>query len=105
MNYTVTIKVDTNDMDYHEDSTTLNHSQFEKFCKIVEKIKPIWRNPTNPRIEDYDETDFRSYFGQVLNEDELDWLLEMTPIPEPGYAEIEEITYIMGSPESLPSRY
>jgi hypothetical protein len=105
MSFTVTVCVDTNDGDYFRENHNMTHDAFEKFSQIVEKIKPLFGKPKNPRIEDYDYREFREYYGQVLTKDELEYLIDHIPVPEPGYASLEDISFTVGSPEYLLSRY
>ena len=103
MSYTVTVTVDTNDADYIHESVNLGDREFAKLLIIIEKIKPIWRK--QPRIEDYDDKEFREHYATVLDEGELELFMELIPIPEPGYAELEDISYVKGSPTDLLDRY
>lgn len=99
--FTVTIKVDVNDGDYHSDSITMDDDQFAKFTGIIGKIRHLFDGRFNPRIEEYDYTDFNNYYGQVLSEDELKILEDVIPVPDPGYATLEEVSFITGKPTKL----
>jgi len=92
--YKVEVIVDTNDADYVTEVYNVSKEKLDELKGIIDKIKPLFRNPKNPGIEEYDDSELRQYYGPpLLTEEELDILLDFIPVPEPGYSQLEGIKF------------
>lgn len=93
MKYILIIKVDTNDADYVENSQEVSLDQLEELRPVFKAIKNS-KKRHNWNVSEYrhsDEESPQEMYVNVLTEDQIDLMNEMTPATENGFHSIISI--------------
>lgn len=95
MHLLLTVKVDTNDMNYQTKTTVINDGEVDRITNLFTGLNKGLYGGRIWDVEEYDFEPMRKKYGHLFTDEEFSLLCELIPTCEHGYTRhIESVTLI-----------